>query len=257
VKLSASIRWEVIDSSIALITICRPDQRNAIDESVIDGLRHAWRLLEADDALRVGILTGEGDEALCAGIDLKMAARQGLRVPPRGWLPILGDSEHLSKPTIAAVNGVAYAGGSLLAQMCDLCIAADHARFAITEAKLGRGMPWAAPLARMLPQRVMMELLLTGQPMTASRALALGFVNDVVPSVALRDRALAMAKDIASNAPLTVKAARELVYLSGEMGRTAALRVARQLFEPVYLSADAQEGPRAFAEKRPPVWRGE
>lgn len=256
-NLSDGVRWEVVDAQIAVITIDRPDQRNAIDGSVIDGLRQAWHRLEADSALRVGILTGSGDKAFCAGIDLKMAAHRELRVPPRGWLPVLGDSEHVSKPTIAAVNGVAYAGGWLLAQMCDLCIAADHAWFAITEAKVGRGMPWAAPLAQMLPQRVMMELLLTGQPMEAQRALALGFVNDVVPLAALRDRALQMAKVIAANAPLTVKAARELVYLSGEMGRSAALRAARQLFEPVYLSADAQEGPRAFAEKRPPVWRGE
>lgn len=255
--LSDGVRWEVVDSQIAVITICRPDQRNAIDESVIHGLREAWERLESDRALRVGILTGEGDKAFCAGMDLKMAAHQGLGLPPRDWLPVLGDSVHVSKPTIAAVNGVAYAGGWLLAQMCDLCIAADHARFAITEAKVGRGMPWAVPLAHMLPQRVMMELLLTGQPMEAQRALALGFVNDVVSLAALRDRALQMAKVIAANAPLTVKAARELVYLSGEMGRSDALRVARQLFEPVYLSADAQEGPRAFSEKRAPVWRDE
>ena len=109
----------------------------------------------------------------------------------------------------------------------------------------------------MLPQRVVMELLLTGEPMGAQRACALGFVNDVVPLSQLRERALRMAKVIAANAPLTVKAARELVVLSSEMGRSAALRAARHLFESVYMSEDAQEGPRAFAEKRPPVWRGE
>ena len=140
-RLTPEVQWEVVDGCIVVITIDRPDQRNAINHGVIDGLRQAWRLIEDDPQLRVGILTASGDKAFCAGMDLKDVASQGLRVPPRGLLPVLGDSEHVSKPTIAAVNGVAYAGGWLLAQMCDLCIAADHARFAITEAKVGRGMP--------------------------------------------------------------------------------------------------------------------
>ncbi len=256
INLTPEIRYEVVDGNIALITIDRPLQRNAINRGVIDGLRLAWRKLEDDPAIRVGVLTGSGDKAFCAGMDLKEAAAMQLKVPPRDMFPVLGDNEHVTKPTIAAVNGVAYAGGWLFAQMCDLCIAADHALFGITEAKVGRGMPWAAPLMRMLPQRVAMELLLTGQPITAKRAHELGYVNDVVPLDQLLDRTLAMARSIAANAPLTVKAARELVYLSGEMGRSAALRAAQHLFEPVYLSEDAQEGPRAFAEKRPPVWQG-
>lgn len=254
--MNDEVAYEVVDGCIAVVTLNRPAQRNAINRGVIDGLRKAWHTLEQDDAVRVGILTGSGDKAFCAGMDLKEAAAMALRVPPRGMLPVLGDVEHVSKPMIAAVNGVAYAGGWLFAQMCDLCIAADHALFGITEAKVGRGMPWAAPLAHMLPQRVMMELLLTGQPMPAQRALALGFVNDVVPLAQLRERALEMARTIAANAPLTVKAARELVYLSSEMGRSAALRAAQHLFESVYLSDDAQEGPRAFAEKRAPRWTG-
>lgn len=254
--MSQEVDYEIVEGCIAVVTINRPAQRNAINQGVTEGLRHAWRAIEQDDAVRVGILTGSGDQAFCAGMDLKEAAAKGLKVPPRDMLPVLGDVEHVSKPMIAAVNGVAYAGGFLFAQMCDLCIAADHARFGITEAKVGRGMPWAAPLVHMLPQRVMMELLLTGQPMSAQRALALGFVNDVVPMDRLRERALDMARTIAANAPLTVKAARELVYLSTEMGRSAALRAAQPLFESAYLSDDAQEGPKAFAEKRPPRWTG-
>jgi enoyl-CoA hydratase/carnithine racemase len=254
--MNNEVSYEVVEGCIAIVTLNRPAQRNAINRGVIAGLRKAWRALEQDDAVRVGILTGSGDQAFCAGMDLKEAAATGLRVPPRDMLPVLGDVEHVSKPMIAAVNGVAYAGGWLFAQMCDLCIAADHARFGITEAKVGRGMPWAAPLVHMLPQRVVMELLLTAQPMSAQRAMALGFVNDVVPLPQLRERALDMARTIAANAPLTVKAARELVYLSSEMGRSAGLRAAQHLFESVYLSDDAQEGPRAFAEKRPPRWTG-
>lgn len=254
--MSPEVDYEIVDGGIAVVTLNRPAQRNAINQGVMDGLRRAWRAIEADGAVRVGILTGSGDQAFCAGMDLKEAAAKGLRIPPRDMLPVLGDVEQVSKPMIAAVNGVAYAGGFLFAQMCDLCIAAEHARFAITEAKVGRGMPWAAPLVHMLPQRVMMELLLTGQPMSAQRALALGFVNDVVPMDRLRERALEMARAIAANAPLTVKAARELVYQSTEMGRSAALRAAQPLFDSVYLSDDAQEGPKAFAEKRPPRWTG-
>lgn len=254
--LNAEVDLEIVEGGIAIVTLQRPAQRNAINRGVIDGLRQAWRAIEDDDAVRVGILTGSGDQAFCAGMDLKEAAATKLRVPPRGMLPVLGDVAHVSKPMIAAVNGVAYAGGFLFAQMCDLCIAADHAKFGITEAKVGRGMPWAAPLAHMLPQRVMMELLLTAQPITAQRAMGLGFVNDVVPMARLRERALDMARTIAANAPLTVKAARELVYLSSEMGRSAGLRAAQHLFESVYLSDDAQEGPKAFAEKRAPRWTG-
>ncbi|HRH86363.1 MAG TPA: enoyl-CoA hydratase-related protein [Rubrivivax sp.] len=255
-KLSDEILFEVEDGGIAVITIDRPQARNAINQGVIDGLRLAWQRFAADEALRVAILTGSGDKAFCAGMDLKQAAATGLRVPPRDMFPVLGDTVKLDKPVIAAVNGVAYAGGFLFAQMCDLCVASDNAAFGITEAKVGRGMPWAAPLAQMLPQRVVMELLLTGAPLSAQRAHELGYVNAVVPLAQLRDKALQMARAIAANAPLTVKAARELVYLSGEMGRSAALRAAYPLFESVYLSEDAQEGPRAFAEKRAPRWSG-
>jgi enoyl-CoA hydratase len=254
-KLTDEILFEAEDG-IAVITIDRPQQRNAINRGVNEGLRQAFDRFEKDAALRVAILTGSGDKAFCAGMDLKEAAAMQLRVPPRDFLPVLGDTIHVTKPVIAAVNGVAYAGGWLFAQMCDLCIAADHAVFGITEAKVGRGMPWAAPLTRMLPQRIVMELLLTGQPLTAQRAYELGYVNAVVPLAELRAKAMEMARAIAANAPLTVKAARELVYLSGEMGRSAGLRAAQHLFESVYLSEDAQEGPRAFAEKRPPKWTG-
>ena len=261
-NLSAEVSLERVacegggGGAIAILSINRPAQRNALNRGVLDGLRAGFARFEADASLRVLILTGSGDKAFCAGMDLKEAAATQIKVPPRDFLPVLGDNIHVTKPVIAAVNGLAYAGGWLLAQMCDLCIAADHAVFGITEAKVGRGMPWAAPLAKMLPQRVMMELLLTAQPITAQRLYELGFVNAVVPLADLHSRAKAMAQQIAANAPLTVKAARELVYLSGEMGRSASLRAAHHVFESVYLSEDAQEGPRAFAEKRPPQWQG-
>ena len=241
---------------VALITINRPASRNAINSEVRAGLFAAWKRFEGDEAAKVAILTGAGDKAFCAGMDLKEASATGLKVPPRGFIPILGDVIQVSKPTIAAVNGMAMAGGFLFAQMCDLCVAADHATFAITEARVGRGTPWAAPLLHMLPQRVMMELLLTGEPMSAARLCELGYVNHVVPLAQLLPRSLELATRIAANAPLTVRACRALVYASTESGRTEALRTGDRLFESVYLSEDAQEGPRAFAEKRPPAWKG-
>ena len=253
--MNDEVLFETVDG-IAVITLNRPGRRNAINGAVIEGLASVWERLEQDPALKVGVLTGAGDKSFCAGMDLKEAAALGVGVPPRHLFPVLGDNVKLSKPVIAAVNGVAYAGGWLFAQMCDLCIAAEQATFGITEAKVGRGMPWAVPLARMLPQRIMMELLLTGRPMTARRAYELGYVNEVVPLEQLRDKALDLARSIAANAPLTVRAAREMVYLCGETHRSEGLEAAYRLFEPVYRSEDALEGPRAFSEKRAPRWQG-
>ena len=253
--MSEAILYEM-RGPVALITINRPAARNAINAEVRTGLFRAWQRFEEDAAAAVAILTGAGEQAFCAGMDLKEASATGLKVPPRGFIPTLGDAIQVSKPTIAAVNGAAVAGGWLFAQMCDLCVAAEHATFAITEARVGRGTPWAAPLLHMLPQRIMMELLLTAEPMSAARLHALGYVNHVVPHAALLPRSLELAQRIAANAPLTVRAARALVYASTECGRSEALRAGDRLFEPVYLSEDAQEGPRAFAEKRAPVWKG-
>ena len=253
--MSDAILYEM-RGPVALITINRPESRNAINAEVRAGLHAAWQRFEADEAALVAILTGAGERAFCAGMDLKEASATGLKVPARGFIPILGDSVQVSKPTIAAVNGMAMAGGWLFAQMCDLCVAAEHATFAITEARVGRGTPWAAPLVHMLPQRIVMELLLTGEPMSATRMRELGYVNHVVPAEQLIPRSLELALRIAANAPLTVRACRALVYAATETGRSEALRTGDRLFEPVYLSEDAQEGPRAFAEKRPPAWKG-
>lgn len=254
--MTDAVLWET-DGPVAIITMNRPERRNALSRAVREGIRARFEAFEADPALRVAILTGAGD-AFCAGLDLKEAAEEGMTLPPRGpgGLPIIGEDLVVTKPTIAAVNGAAFAGGWLMAQMCDLCVAAETAVFAITEARVGRGTPWAAPLAAMLPERIVMELLLTGAPVPAPRLHALGYVNRVVPREEVRAAALEMARAIAANAPLTVAACRELVRLSRDMGCAAARKVGDELFRPVYLSEDAQEGPRAFAEKRPPVWKG-
>src|SRR5450755_650770 len=241
---------------VAWLTINRPEARNALSAVVRAGLFAGLRRFNADDSARVLVLTGAGDRAFCAGGDLKEMAADGLRVPPPDFVPQPGRNIEVPKPVIAAVNGVAYAGGFLLAQSCDLCIAADTARFAITECKVGRGAPWAAPLPWLIPPRIAMQLLLTGDPISAERACQVGLVNEVVPAAELHGRAQAVAEGIAANAPLSVLAAKRTVGLIAEQPLSQALEAAERIWEPVYLSADAQEGPAAFREKRPPAWTG-
>jgi len=241
---------------VAVITINRPEARNAINQGVREGLTAAWARFAKDQNARAAILTGAGDKAFCAGADLKEMALKKLGSLPRNFLPTLNVNTQVTKPVIAAVNGVAYAGGWALVQMCDIVVASEAARFAITEAKVGRGMPWAVPLTHMIPQKVLLEILLTGDPITAQRAYEIGFVNHVVPAQQVMAKALELAETVAENAPLTVAAAKEMVYLATDMGRLAGLEAARHLFDHVYRSEDAQEGPQAFAEKRKPRWQG-
>src|SRR5215510_1512161 len=241
---------------VAVITINRPAARNAINQGVREGLAEAWERFANDRETRVAILTGAGDKAFCAGADLKEMALKKLGSLPRNFLSTLNVNTQVTKPVIAAVNGVAYAGGWALVQMCDIVVAAQTATFAITEAKVGRGMPWAVPLTHMIPQKVLLEILLTGNVITAQRAYEIGFVNHVVPADQVMPKAMEIAETIADNAPLTVAAAKEMVYLATDMGRQAGLEAARHLFDHVYRSEDAQEGPRAFAEKRKPRWQG-
>jgi len=254
--MSDAVLFDARADGIAVITLNRPETRNALGKDIRDGLFRAWERFEGDPALRIAILTGAGDKAFCAGGDLKEMVATGMKVPPRDLFPLPYDTIELSKPTIAAVNGVAFAGGWMIAQACDLCVASTSARFAVTEVKVGRSSPWAAPLIHMIPQRIMMEILLTGKPITAQRAYEIGLVNRLAQPDQLMDTALALAADILDGAPLSVRAARETVMLATEMGRSAALAAARHASELCYHSEDAQEGPRAFAEKRSPRWKG-
>lgn len=254
--MSDAVLFDARDDGIAIITLNRPESRNALSKEIRAGLFAAWERFERDPALRIAILTGSGEKAFCAGGDLKEMVERRLAVPPRDMFPVPGDNIELSKPTIAAVNGVAFAGGWMLAQACDLCVASTRAQFAITEVKVGRSSPWAAPLIHMIPQRIMMEIVLTGKPINAQRAYEIGLVNRLAEPDALMAAALALAGEILDGAPLSVQAARDMVMLSTEMGRSAALRAARHVSESAYRSEDAQEGPKAFAEKRRPQWKG-
>jgi enoyl-CoA hydratase/carnithine racemase len=254
--MSDAVLFEARSNGVALITLNRPDARNALGKEIRQGLFGAWERFERDPALRVAILTGAGDKAFCAGGDLKEMTETHMTVPPRDMFPVPGDTIELTKPTIAAVNGVAFAGGWMIAQACDLCVASTTAKFAITEVKVGRSSPWASPLIHMIPQRIMMEIVLTGKPISAQRAYEIGLVNRLAEPQQLLTVALELATEILDGAPLSVRAAREMVMLSTEMGRSAALQAARHASEYAYRSEDAQEGPRAFAEKRRPEWKG-
>lgn len=250
-----AVLYEVRDR-VAWITINRPEARNALNEAARHGIRIAFERFAADDDAAVAVLTGAGDQAFCAGGDLKEMADTALTIPPRDFVVHLNRTLTVDKPVIAAVNGVAYAGGFLLAQQVDLVVAAEHARFAVTEAKVGRGSPWAAPLPWLIPPRVALELLMTGDPISAQRAYELGLVNKVVPAADLVAEAQKLAGRIAANAPLSVRAAKALVYASAERGWSDALDEGDRIYASVYLSEDAQEGPAAFREKRRPVWKG-
>ncbi|MDE2405877.1 MAG: enoyl-CoA hydratase/isomerase family protein [Sphingomonadales bacterium] len=255
--MTDAVLYDLRPDGIAILTINRPDTRNALGREVREGLRAAWARFEGDAAARIAILTGAGEKAFCAGGDLKEMVETGMKVPPRDMFPLPYDNLELSKPTIAAVNGVAFAGGWMIAQACDLCVASTAAKFAITEVKVGRGSPWAAPLIHMIPQRIMMEIILTGKPITAQRAYEIGLVNRLAEPADVLECAISLALEVLEGAPLSVRAGRETVMLATEMGRGAALQAARAAHEVAYNSGDAQEGPRAFAEKRKPVWRGE
>jgi enoyl-CoA hydratase/carnithine racemase len=250
-----SVTYDV-RNEVAWLTINRPEARNSLNKAVRDGLFEGVRRFNDDDAAKVLVLTGAGEKAFCAGGDLKEMSAEELTIPPVDFVPQFGRNIVVDKPTIAAVNGVAFAGGFLLAQTCDLCVAATTAQFGITEARVGRGSPWAAPLPLMIPRRVALELTLTGAPLTARRAYEIGFVNRLAEPGDLVEATQTLAEQIAANAPLSVAAGKQTASLTAEYPLSEAFERAERIWAPVYLSTDAQEGMAAFAEKRPPQWKG-
>src|SRR6478735_3433603 len=253
--MSDEVLYEVRDGA-AWVTINRPEARNALNEAVRSGLKTAFERAESDPAIGVVVLTGAGDKAFCAGGDLKEMATVSLTVPPPDYVPQPNRTLTITKPVIAAVNGGAYGGGFLLAQSADLVIAADHATFGISEIKIGRGAPWAAPLPWLIPPRIAMQMLVTGDPITAQRAYQVGLVNEVVPADQLANTTQALGERIAANAPLSVLAGKQTVRLVAQYPLSEAFERAEEIWRPVYLSDDAQEGPAAFRDRRSPQWKG-
>ena len=247
---SQQLLYKVHDS-IATITINRPKVRNALNLEVREGIKQRVAEFNQEPQARVLIITGSEELAFSSGADLKEMSETGLRYPPKDFIP-----EFITdKPVIAAVNGIAWGGGFLLAQQADLVIAAEHATFGITEALYGRGSPWAAPLPLLIPPKVAMEIIVTAKPITATRALEVGLVNSVVPLDQLAARTLEMASLIVQNAPLTVAAGKKMLNaISSSLLKSLEQEII-DIWTPVYESKDAQEGPLAFSEKRKPQWK--
>jgi enoyl-CoA hydratase len=244
-------------NNVAILTLNRPEARNAISPEVSQTMAAHLDTIEADPALRIVVVTGRG-EVFSAGADLKVVAQGNANDIARGKGGFAGIvTRDFPKPIIAAVNGPALAGGFEIVLACDLVVAADTARFGIPETK--RGLMAAAGGLIRLPKRVplaiALELAMTGDPIDAERALQLGLVNRVVPAAQVLDEAIALADRIGENSPAAVRASRQLVREAGELTEAEGWKRTFELMMPVFESGDAVEGATAFAEKRPPVWK--
>lgn len=240
--------------AIAVVTIDRPEVRNALDLATTDLLRQTLASLDEDPAVRAVILTGAGDRAFSAGADLRDAKRldagtkalENIGRPPRPF----------SKPLLAAVNGYAYGGGLELMLSCDLTVAAPHARFAIAEAK--RGLLAAGGglvrLARRIPLAIALEMAMTGEPIDAQRALALGLVNRIDDDALAA--AVTLAESVLACSPVAVRLSKHVMYTSVSSSDDETWRVNREAMLEMLASEDFREGPRAFVEKRAPDWPG-
>ena len=250
-----------VEDGIATLTLDRPAQRNALSVEAMNGLHEAWERVDQDPSIRVVILTSSDCGTFCAGMDLKQTAAIK-KETGKYILTFMKDPFHyrmrrVKVPIIAAMTGHLMAGGMLMSLNCDLRVGLSGSKIGITESKIGRGSPWAMPLLWMMPQPVLMEMVLTAELMPIERFLDLGFINylESTPD-AVRARALSLAQRIRDNAPLSVEAGKRSILTAMSVGCDTGLELAWQIYRPAYASDDAQEGARAFAEKRPPRWTG-
>lgn len=244
------------DEEVLIVRLNRPAARNAISPALARGVSAAMDRLDGDPTLRVGLLIGTG-VGFCAGMDLKALLRNESSFTERGFGGIT--LKPPNKPMVAAIEGFALAGGLELAMSCDLIVAARGARLGIPEVK--RGLVAAGGglirLARRIPYNVAMQLALTGDPISAERAYDIGLVNELCESGEAFKRGLALAKIVASNAPLAVQASKAIVRDALDLNEAAAWKLQDRVgLAVVYETEDAREGARAFAEKRPAVWQG-
>lgn len=246
---------------VAWVTLNRPEVMNALHPPCHDRLDAIWDEFATDPELWVAVLTGTGERAFCAGNDLKWTAQNANRMPPlpKGGFAGLATRFDLVKPVIAAVNGVALGGGFEVVLACDVVIAAQHAQFGLPEPRVGlvAAAGGAQRLPRQIPLKVAMGMMLTGEAITAARALELGLVNEVVAREDLLDAAGRWADRIAACSPLSVRATKQAALNGLDRPLQDAIAIGNY---PAVLellrSDDALEGPRAFAEKRRPQWKG-
>ncbi len=241
---------------VEILTINRPEARNAMNRAAAVALSEALDECEADDDVWVVVLTGAGDKAFSAGMDLKAFATGEFPVTDKGFGGIT--TRVFPKPLIAAANGSALAGGFEMMISCDMVIAADHAKFGIPEVQRGlvAGGGGIIRLGKRIPLAVAYEMALTGEPVDAARAFALGLVNRVVPGERVLDEAIALAERIAANAPLAVRVSKDVIRKSLELTEEESWPLNNDAFGTIGRSADAMEGAIAFAEKRAPNWQG-
>jgi enoyl-CoA hydratase/carnithine racemase len=261
-----SVLYETItvtrQGQVAVVTLNRPEAMNAISMRMREELRHAFAAIGQDPALGAAVLTGTGPRAFCAGMDLREFAKLTAELPV-AELKRLRAGQHegiaaLDKPIVAAVNGLAIGGGVELALLCDLIFASDSAGFSFGEVKRGLmpGNGGTQRLSRRIGTPRALEMILTGRTVDAAQALAMGLVEYVVGATELLDRSIALAQEMAANAPVAVRAAKAAVVRGAEMPLQDGLRLEQDLAAFLYTTEDAREGPRAFLEKRPPVWQG-
>jgi len=252
-----------VASHVARVTIDRPERRNAVDEETADRLEEIWQRIEGDPDVRVVVLTGSGDRAFCAGADLKAGdeTKTGLEYwasARPGGFGGLAIRKSLHVPVIARVNGVAVGGGFELVLGCDIVVAADHATFGLPEARVGR-MPLDGGmilLPRLIPEKIAMGMMLTGERITASEAQGYGLVNSVVPARELDSAVNTWVAHILECAPLSIKAIKECVKETSDLPVEEAWSKRLPSLMAALESEDSEEGPRAFQEKRKPQWKG-
>ncbi len=255
-----SIDFDLVDS-VALVTINRPERLNAMDAEHYGLLSEAWIRIRDDKDVRAAVITGSGDKSFSVGADLKSFIGQApdlaeFILTQKGQL--LNRGLEIWKPIVAAVNGYCLGGGMTLLLATDLRFAAPHATFALSEVKRGvfPANGGTQRILQQLPYPIAMDLLLTGDPIGAETAARWGLINQVVPVDALLHTAMAAAQRIARNAPLAVQSAKELAVRSRDMDLATGLRLEQAMFRLLQTSEDVQEGTKAFAEKRAPVFKG-
>jgi crotonobetainyl-CoA hydratase len=248
--------------NVLVITLNRPEARNAVNGAVSTAVGDALEQAQNDDGVRAVVITGTGDKSFCAGADLKaISRRENLYHPDHGEWGFAGYVHHfIDKPTIAAVNGTALGGGTELALASDLVVACESATFGLPEVKVGlfAAAGGVFRIVHQLPRKVALEMVLTGDPISAAEAAKWGLINQVVPDGTVLDAALALAERITVNAPLSVQASKRIAYGADDGvipdEEPGWARTQRE-FGVVMRSEDAKEGPLAFAEKRQPVWK--